>query len=354
MDDQNQNDMTIDPNANTVQWKSPVEIAMTAHLVNPVIGDPALDEATQHGEAQETPYSCAIRAQKIILDEFTGTNHPESDLVHQAVLNHIFDPDSGTSLEDVGKLLELNGIQCEQYPHGNIYNLASELGQGHKVIIAVESADLWQQPSEVVQGHADHAVIVSGIDTSDPDNTKVIVCDPATGHTTSYPMDQFMEAWSQSNCFMVATTSPPPEERHLDTMAHFDYAEGHVTSVNGVSYYEFLHWVSQLDGSGTSPVPFPMPGHDDGSGLDHSCLIDPHQFDALGHESSQGLSHPLSVIGQEHEHSPLHSEMDHHSGLGDVDSHDSTLTHEADQGTDPNHHGISDDLNIDPGGHFNT
>jgi hypothetical protein len=93
---------------------------------------------------------------------------------------------------------------------------------------------------------ADHAVVISGIDTSDPDNVQVIVSDPGTGDPAAmYPLDEFVDAWRDSNCFMVATQNPAPPA--LPEMANFDYVAGHIPRVWGMPYDNFLGLAEQPD-----------------------------------------------------------------------------------------------------------
>lgn len=52
---------------------------------------------------------------------------------------------------------------------------------------------------------ADHAVQVTGIDMSNPDQPMVILNDPgaANGGGAMVPVDAFVDAWEDSGCFMV-------------------------------------------------------------------------------------------------------------------------------------------------------
>ncbi len=155
--------------------------------------------------------TCAIKAQQLILQGF-GFNISEDELVHEAIINGWYN--DGTSPADVGKLLELHGISVSQYDNANIFNLVNELAQGHQVIVGVDSGELWEDNifDELFEDQAaDHALIVSGVDTSDPNNIKVIITDPGTGDLLKeYPMDQFVDAWQDSNCFMMTTNQSQP------------------------------------------------------------------------------------------------------------------------------------------------
>jgi len=100
----------------------------------------------------------------------------------------------------------------------NIFNIAHELGLGHRIIVAVDSGELWnpgfsENMEDLLVGEsADHALIVAGLDTSDPSDVKVILTDPGNGNTQyAYSEKQFMDAWKDSNCHMVSTTVSPDE-----------------------------------------------------------------------------------------------------------------------------------------------
>ncbi|MBE6242044.1 MAG: hypothetical protein E7114_01315 [Bacteroidales bacterium] len=156
--------------------------------------------------------TCAIKSQQLILQDF-GINISEDQLRHEALVNGWYN--NGTSPADVGKLLELHGVGVSQYDNANIFNLVNELAQGHKVIVGVDAGELWENSlwdRLFEDSQADHALIVSGVDTSDPNNVKVILTDPGTGDLLKeYPMDQFVDAWQDSNCFMMTTNDAVPD-----------------------------------------------------------------------------------------------------------------------------------------------
>lgn len=213
---------------------------------NPVIGTPLADTHYFPG-AQSYADTCAIRCQEFILRQFTGVAVPEKLLVDEARAHGWYTDGRGTSQGNLGNLLELHGVPVNRYTHGNMYNLTAELAQGHKVIISVDSHELWEKNSILKDirhalglGHADHAVVVSGIDTSDPHDVHVIVSDPGTGEAAaSYPIQQFIAAWKDSDFFMVATQEPPPAELHLPEMRHFDYESGHLDHIGDLPYDHF-------------------------------------------------------------------------------------------------------------------
>src|SRR5699024_2268032 len=122
--------------------------------------------------------------------------------------------------------------------------LVNELAQGHKVIVGLDSDELWHNDSisdklknlydDIFSNeYGDHALIVAGIDTSDPNNIQIIVTDPGSGEEGKpYPLEQFMDAWSDANCYMVSTNIPVPEV--VSGMQNFNYELGHIESVAGM------------------------------------------------------------------------------------------------------------------------
>lgn len=212
----------------------------THEIVNGYYGEP---NAIQ----QQYNDTCAIKSQQIILNEF---NIPctEDELV-QYSMEHGWYSGNGTSMADVGKLLIDGGIPCTQQQNANVYDLMDELAQGHKIIVGVDADELWN--NDTIQGKLinwfndffhgntpNHALIVAGIDTSDPNNIQVLITDPGTGdYHKAYPIEKFMDAWSDSECFMVSTDVSVPQTS--PQMVNFDYSAGHIDNVAGVDYSEF-------------------------------------------------------------------------------------------------------------------
>ena len=218
------------------------------------------------------PDTCAIKSQQLILEDF-GIDVSETQLVQTANANGWYNG-GGTNPQDVGNLLNLAGIPVTKQD-GNVFTLVNELAQGHKVIVGVDADELWHNNTNDEkwmnwvndffgpQG-GNHALIVAGIDTSDPNNIQVIVKDPGSGDDGKpYPLDQFMDAWSDTHCYMVSTNLSAPE--FADGMKNFDYELGHLHDVAGVSYPDFQifndismglpYQVPGVDGNMLSPIP---------------------------------------------------------------------------------------------------
>lgn len=217
---------------------------------------------------QQYPDSCAIKSQQIILNEF-GIDVNEDQLVQFSYEQGWYHADgTGTAANDVGNLLETANIPVTRQEDANVFNLVSELSQGHKVIVGVDSEELWGDKfsawlKDFFMGDTpDHALVVAGIDTSDPNNVMVIVDDPGSGeYHKAYPLEQFMDAWSDAQCYMVSTDIPVPD--HSAAMANFDYGQGHIDQVGGMDYADFqifndlscgLPAYSMVDGIQVSPT----------------------------------------------------------------------------------------------------
>lgn len=166
-----------------------------------------VEEAVEEWHVQENDYSCAVCSQQFIINEFMDLNLTEEQLCKIAEAQGWLNPELGTSPRDVGNLLELFGIDTHTSYEGNMNDIKNTLDQGGRVIVAVDSAVLWNEGygNYPVYG-MDHAIEVIGIDDSNPNDIRVIINDSGIenggGLTVSYL--EFMEAWQPSGGFMVS------------------------------------------------------------------------------------------------------------------------------------------------------
>lgn len=186
----------------------------------PIIGEPS---DIQNWHQQGYSNTCAIASQEFILDELTGQDVSEEQLMQIAYDNGWYNPDSnggGTPLAHMGNLLEAFGIPVERHSQGATFDtLTEKLAQGEKVIVALDADEIWTPgqdgwQDDVLQDQpgmpgqdANHAVQVVGIDYSDPNNPKVILNDPGCpdGQGKMVSQSEFMGAWEDSGNFMVST-----------------------------------------------------------------------------------------------------------------------------------------------------
>jgi len=192
--------------------------------------------------------TCAIRSQQLILNDF-GIDVSQEELINQSIKNGWYTPDTGGTLfTDIGKLLESHGVDVKVTHNANIFNLTSELAQGKRVIIGVDSGELWSSNSvleDISEAHedatfggiADHALIVSGVDASDPNNPLVVITDPGTGHAAKeYPLDEFLDAWEDSGYTMWSTENAPA-----------DFGIDHVPNIGELPYEYFVEFYPSVE-----------------------------------------------------------------------------------------------------------
>lgn len=181
------------------------------------IGTP-LEDAISAPGPQERLDSCAIRAQQHLLAMY-GIEIPETDLVRDAISHGEYSTldFNGTLLDDVGNLLERNGIGVHRYEGATIAHLISELAQGHKIIVGIDANEvvasdinevMIERAKDQIAEVPNHAVVVVNVDAHSLD---VEIVDPADGKLHRIPASTFVDAWHDSNCFMVATNKSPSE-----------------------------------------------------------------------------------------------------------------------------------------------
>lgn len=215
--------------------------------------------------------TCAIKAQQLILEDF-GINISEADLVKYSIKNGWYVKDDGTRKSDIGRLLDAAKIPCASKEDATMYDLVNQLQQGHKVIVGVDSGELWKEDSlwarlqewfkDLFGGKADHTIIVAGIDASNPHDVKVLVTDPGTGDKEkAYPLADFMDAWQDSKFLMCSTTVAPPEIAQQyqenaektgdDTWKNMEMPQ--VANVDNETFHQFVDYSHCID-----PVNFNM------------------------------------------------------------------------------------------------
>lgn len=195
---------------NPAEVVNPAEVYDTAEVADTVEERYDVDEATDTWHVQTEPYSCANACQEFIIDEYLNIDVQEEDLNAYARENNWLQ-EGGTSLEDVGNLLEAYGIETHRYMNADFADIKEALNNGDRVIVAVYNAALdedWSDSTPVVT--ANHAIEVIGVDDSDPNNVKVIINDPGVedGCGKVVSLDTFNQARDGSGGFMVVAERP--------------------------------------------------------------------------------------------------------------------------------------------------
>jgi len=186
------------------------------------IGDPG--EQFNYWIHQDAPDNCAVAAETSIINQF-GDHMSLDDASYISASNGWYHPGSGTQFDEIGNLMDLDGIPNHTVMGGTVQQLAAELQQGHGIIVGVNSAEIWDEGiwNDIEQffldafglgniSPADHAVVVTGLDVSNPNHPMVIINDSGVpnGAAVRYPLAQFKDAWENSGFFYTATDVPIP------------------------------------------------------------------------------------------------------------------------------------------------
>lgn len=178
------------------------------NVVNPesIIGNP--EEDMQVWDFQGATNRCAVYSQKFVMEQLTGQEVDIEDFCDIAEANGWFTEEGGTPWNDVGNILEYMGLNVESSPGKTFEDIENCLENGGKVIVGVDADEIWSGESDDLFGpgmDADHALQVIGIDYSNPDEPMVILNDSgaANGCGAMVTLDEFMEAWEDSNFLMV-------------------------------------------------------------------------------------------------------------------------------------------------------
>ena len=167
-----------------------------------VFGNPETDDNNWH--MQNAKFSCAVVCQEFVAEQLLSQNFSEQEFSEFAKKQGWYDSNSGTSLYDVGNILETMGIHVEKSENITLNDLAQELETDGKIICAVNSSIMQNPLFSLIPGlSADHAVQVIGIDYSDPDDPEVILNDPGVENGKGRRVDAkvFLKAWDTSNNF---------------------------------------------------------------------------------------------------------------------------------------------------------
>ena len=215
-----------------------------------IIGCP--DVQADYWEQQHTATTCATTAECSILRQF-GYDIDQDEFAYISAANGWYQPGAGTEPEDIGKMMDMAGIANHAVDNASLENLLYELSKGHGVIVGVKSDQLWEGGAlQELKNFlirksgldtpewrpADHAIMVTGMDFSDPEHPMVIVNDSGdpTGKGHAYPLDRFMDAWQNGNFYYTATDDPLPSiAQNAATLEQIDWSayENGISSENG-------------------------------------------------------------------------------------------------------------------------
>lgn len=160
---------------------------------------------------------CGPSAVGQIVAQYTGATITDpQQMVDRAIeLGLMGDPSEGMTLPNIEKLLEDQGVPST-LTSSSLDDLRAKLDDGYGVIAMVDSGEIWHPDQETDDADlADHVLVVAGIDD---ERGVVILSDPGVpnGDQLEVPIEQFDDAWADSERQMVVTDAP---DAGLDTPA---------------------------------------------------------------------------------------------------------------------------------------
>lgn len=109
----------------------------------------------------------------------------------------------GTSPEDMVVLLQKYGVQSQLTTGNSMQAMEQDLAAGRKVIAAVNAETIWRYPpGQGQRTSADHAVVVTGVDTR-ADIVHLNDSGTPNGRNEQIPMTTFTQAWATGNNLLI-------------------------------------------------------------------------------------------------------------------------------------------------------
>jgi Peptidase_C39 like family len=203
-------------NANRAAGVVTLVVAATVGLSGTAHADPGGQMYGDPGAA--APYwryqhqqDCGLMAVADVVGQLTGREPSQMGIELRGIFSkseahhgdiYLFD---GTSPEDMVVLLQKYGVQSDLTTGNTMKALEQDLAGGHKVIAALNAETIWKYPPGKGQRtNADHAVVVTGVDT----RTDIVhLNDSGTpdGRDEQISLATFTQAWATSNNLLIVT-----------------------------------------------------------------------------------------------------------------------------------------------------
>ncbi|MEO0416372.1 MAG: C39 family peptidase [Verrucomicrobiota bacterium] len=173
-------------------------------------GYPEFESYWQNYQGYEN--SCAIEAQRSVIESVLEQHIDHLDLADFAERSGWYDPDGGTPVEHMGRLLEHFEIPHSFHNNTSITDLVEALESGQRVIVPINCNEtrtpLYDGYGDPVQQEtAGHAIVVTGI-VEDQGKICVVVNDSAyenSGAGMTIPIEHFLNAWEDYNRTAIIT-----------------------------------------------------------------------------------------------------------------------------------------------------
>ena len=159
---------------------------------------PTIIPMTAMAAKKKETYLCDIECEEFVLHQF-GIEVTHKSLLDTAYKN-CWLKDKGMPLYNIGRLLEKNNLPVSRRYNSTIEEVVRLLSAGNQLIAVVDNTLLGNAQSSANQ-HPNHAVAISSISV---ETDEIILFNPNTDEElTKYSISSFMEAWRQSNNYLV-------------------------------------------------------------------------------------------------------------------------------------------------------
>ena len=159
---------------------------------------PTIIPMTAMAAKKKETYLCDIECEEFVLHQF-GIEVTHKSLLDTAYKN-CWLKDKGMPLYNIGRLLEKNNLPVSRRYNSHIEEVVRLLSAGNQLIAVVDDTLLGNAQSSANQ-HPNHAVAISSILV---ETDEIILFNPNTDEElTKYSLSSFMEAWRQSNNYLV-------------------------------------------------------------------------------------------------------------------------------------------------------
>ena len=159
---------------------------------------PTIIPMTAMAAKKKETYLCDIECEEFVLHQF-GIEVTHKSLLDTAYKN-CWLKDKGMPLYNIGRLLEKNNLPVSRRYNSTIEEVVRLLSAGNQLIAVVDDTLLGNVQSSANQ-HPNHAVAISSISV---ETDEIILFNPNTDEElTKYSISSFMEAWRQSNNYLV-------------------------------------------------------------------------------------------------------------------------------------------------------
>jgi LysM repeat protein len=206
--------------------------ASESSTLGAIYGEPAA--ASQDWFLQAGNGYCLPASLTQVVSEVSGVDLPDESLIDARLSELGTDPGpNGLPLAAGVPLLQSYGIEAHVEQGASLGELANYLNEGRSIILGVNADEIWygqNDPTDNPSGGANHAVVVTAIDTTDG---VVVLSDPGNpdGNEETVPLTAFEEAWAAGDNQLLVVDSPTAADAQSPDVQpavdHTDDAPGH-------------------------------------------------------------------------------------------------------------------------------